>query len=87
MTPNTYCDICGKKYYRCLACEKIGSWKLVCDTPEHYQIYLVIQEYQQTHSKEISREKLRNIGFTLDDSREYVASIRDILSVIFEEEI
>nr|DAF83939.1 MAG TPA: CHC2 zinc finger protein [Caudoviricetes sp.] len=33
---NRRCNYCGKKYYVCLACERVGSWKTICCSRECY---------------------------------------------------
>ena len=37
------CKVCGKLYKACKNCAEgrgMGSWRAVCDTAEHYKIYL-----------------------------------------------
>ena len=51
---NANCAICGKPYYRCERCIKLGMqglqhWKLHCDTPNCYQIYFVLENYKAGH--------------------------------------
>ena len=42
---NHKCIICGVEYQACNKCDKAISWRAICDTPGHYQIYLALHEY------------------------------------------
>lgn len=58
---NAYCDICGCGYHICRSCQDITSftpWRVITDTREHYKIFLVLSEYNQTKNKEIAKEAL-----------------------------
>ena len=39
------CWICGNLHEYCSHCAAYHGWKYVADTPEHYQIYLTIEDY------------------------------------------
>ena len=41
---NSFCRICGTEYHRC-NCRSEESWRKVTDTPEHYQLFIVIRDY------------------------------------------
>jgi len=55
---NATCKVCGNPYYVCTNCLKyrdrgIYGWKLVADTPQCYQMYMVMNQYKEgTATKE-----------------------------------
>lgn len=54
---NHECLICGTKYHACDSCEevrKIKTYKAITDTSNHYQIYLIVNDYCY---KNISKEE------------------------------
>lgn len=58
---NAYCDICGRGYHICRSCRDITSftpWRVITDTREHYKIFLVLSEYNQTKDKNIAKDAL-----------------------------
>lgn len=40
------CWVCGKEHEYCPTCDKVHGWKYVADTHEHYQVYMIIEEYR-----------------------------------------
>lgn len=45
---NHTCIICGTKYHACDTCatiSRITPWKRIVDTPNHYKIYLILNDY------------------------------------------
>ncbi len=40
------CWVCGAEHDYCPVCGQTQGWKFVADTPEHYQIYMVMKEYE-----------------------------------------
>ena len=62
------CIICGKSYrgYRtCRGRAEYSPWRNVCDTPQHYQVYRVIQDLDaEILSKSEAKKMLENIGIT-----------------------
>ena len=79
---NTWCRICGTEYYHCQGCEEKGSWRLICDTPLHYQIYMVIYTYNQDKNKEAARETLKTIGFKESEMESFIPAVRNVLNEI-----
>lgn len=82
---NGTCQICGKKYHYCGDCRKYGNWRSITDTPEHYQIAMILTEYREhiIDAKEAA-ECFNNYGITLDsDFSEYLEAVaRDIKAII-----
>lgn len=53
------CWVCGEKHEYCSHCGKTHGWKYVADTREHYQIYMIIEQYRcGVFSKEEAVEAL-----------------------------
>ena len=67
LKPNAKCDICGKQYYTCNLCSEVKSftpWKIITDTLEHYEIFLVLSEYSSTKNKEKAKQELQKCDLT-----------------------
>lgn len=63
----TKCLICGEKYSYCPSCAGTHAWKFYTDTHEHYQIYMIIEQYNaKLYSKDDARIAFENIGITAD---------------------
>ena len=63
----TKCLICGEKYNYCPSCSGTHAWKFYTDTHEHYQIYMIIEQYNaKLYSKDDARIDFENIGITAD---------------------
>jgi len=63
----TKCLICGEKYNYCPSCSGTHAWKFYTDTREHYQIYMIIEQYNsKLYSKDDARIAFENIGITAD---------------------
>ena len=61
------CLICGEKYNYCPSCAGTHAWKFYTDTHEHYQIYMIIEQYNsKLYSKDDARIAFENIGITAD---------------------
>lgn len=41
------CFICGKEHEYCESCGKTHGWRYVADTYEHYQVYIIIEEFRK----------------------------------------
>ena len=61
------CLICGEKYNYCPSCAGTHAWKFYTDTHEHYQIYMIIEQYNaKLYGKDDARIAFENIGITAD---------------------
>ena len=82
----TKCMVCGNKYSYCPTCAGTHAWKFYTDTHEHYQIYMILEQYNsKTYTKEDARVAFGNIGIDtntdLSNLKEGVANqIRDIVT-------
>lgn len=78
--PNSVCKVCGRPYYRCSKCIELRSrglmsWKLYCDTPECFQVYMLLQ-----NKDEVSKEEYKNIlNIELPGERQMVQKYTDML--------
>lgn len=83
----TKCLICGEKYNYCPSCAGTHAWKFYTDTHEHYQIYMIIEQYNsKLYSKDDARVAFENIGIIPDSDLSNLkpsiaAQIKDILTV------
>jgi hypothetical protein len=88
---NHECIICGVKYHHCDSCNQISTftpWRVICDTAEHYQIYMVILDYQSnTITKEEAKEQLNTNGVTLNSIESFKDSTKGILKEILADDI
>lgn len=63
----TKCMICGAVYNYCPSCSGTHAWKFYTDTHEHYQIYMIIEQYNAkdyAFTKDDARKAFANIGIT-----------------------
>lgn len=59
------CAICGKQYHYCFKCEKIAGYRFYTDTPECYQIHVILREYREgVLTAEEAAKRFVNIGIT-----------------------
>ena len=85
----TKCLICGEKYNYCPNCAGTNGWRLYTDTHEHYQIFMVFQQYNSgVFNKEQARLAFEKIGITADSDlsklKQNVA--KDIMDIVTVEE-
>lgn len=82
------CNVCGKKYEVCSVCANIKTlnpWRTICDTKEHYQVYIVVKDYNtKIISKSTAKEMLENINFDINTIDEYKKNVQKSLREIFQ---
>lgn len=62
------CWVCGKPHEYCSHCGETHGWKYVADTREHYQIYMLIEEYRSgIFSKEQAIKLFAEYGVKAED--------------------
>ena len=67
------CWICGKQHEYCPVCHQSNGWKYVADTPEHYQIYLVLHEFEESIiTKDEATERFAELGITAEANLSWV---------------
>ena len=88
----TWCRTCGKTYNACSTClsnrNKYYSYKILCCSPIHYQIYQIACDY---HNGIIDREQARDLLKSNPDFNEvevggYTEGIKNILFEILYED-
>lgn len=81
---NATCSICGRGYYKCIACKdmmNLNPWKKHTCTSEHYKIYQVIHGYNtKVYNKEEAKSKLQMID--LSDFDNLKDNIKNIINEI-----
>lgn len=86
-----YCVVCGAEYKICPNCEKLAgrnilSWKYTCDTPECFQIYLVLKGYVDgEYNKESAKELL--ISLEVETLKSVDENSKILIDEIMHEEI
>lgn len=83
------CIICGTSYHACDSCRQIKTytpWRMLCDTFEHYQVYLVIREWQEgLIKKDEAQRKLKELGVVRPAIyKDWPAGTKSLLDSIFE---
>jgi hypothetical protein len=79
------CKICGKKYEVCAESREKNSWKVLCDTSEHYQIFLLLTDYKAGNiSKEYARERLAELGIKKGYKDNFKKNIKEIIDEILK---
>lgn len=80
------CCICGAEYAYCPNCANTHAWKFYTDTHEHYQVFMILQQYSVTKDKEEARIALGNIGITeKSDLDIFKPKIAEKIRAIFED--
>lgn len=83
---NHWCKICGKGYYACNDCDSKHyiTWRAVACTPEHYQAYMILHEYDGTdESKELSKAALEPL-IDATQINTYTETAQRLMNEIFE---
>lgn len=84
---NHKCVVCGTRYHHCDDCNKMKTftpWRTICDTAQHYQVYLIIKDYSSKNiTKNRACECLNRIDVNEKNIKEYKDSIQAILKEIF----
>lgn len=86
----TTCCICGTEYEVCHFCPDVANftpWRRICDTSDHYKIYLILSEYDGgVLNKADALEKFKAIGVKADDCKNFRPHIYKVIKDIFAEE-
>lgn len=83
---NHFCIICGKGYHACDSCDEVKTftpWRSLTDTIEHFQLYMVLQDYiNKRITKAEAKKELSNFDLSEKDSFKDSAknAINEILS-------
>lgn len=80
---NAVCAVCGKAYHVCNACRKTNtrSWRMVTDTVECYQIYMIVHDHTYgTITGEKARDLLASCALPAKMQRPIKTVIDEIMS-------
>lgn len=84
---NHTCVICGAKYHSCDTCEEIKTytpWRTICDTQNHYLMYVTIRSYQERIiSKETAKAQLEQYGVKNGEFNEFIPAVAVLMDEIF----
>ena len=82
------CIVCGLEYRSCDNCQRIKSytpWRALCDSWDHYQIYLLIRTFQENlDSKENIQAQLEKLGVTPGSYSDWPEGTQRLLDEIFD---
>ena len=84
---NSYCSICGKGYYICLACKshRLAPWKIHTDTSEHYKVYQILHGYSTgIYDKNEAKSKLQKVD--LSDINDFRFDIKLLIQNILSDD-
>lgn len=83
------CIICGQPYDACHFCEEVTTytpWRRVCDSFDHYMIYMTIKSYESgITSKEDAKAELEKFGVTYANAGRFVPSVAEKLRNLLRE--
>lgn len=82
---NSTCQICGTKYHYCGDCRKHSNWRRIVDTPEHYQIVMILTDYREGVINDIeAARRFNDLGVTIkSDFSVYLEAVaRDIQMIL-----
>lgn len=83
---NKKCPVCGKMYSINASCQDRGTWRAVCDTELHYQIYVTLIQYtRNVITADEAHMIFDNIGLNIENIDELSESAATLVSKIFEE--
>lgn len=84
---NHKCIICGEEYHSCDTCERIKSftpWRSICDTFNHYSIYLTIKSFEAGFiTKDEAQDELKRLGVTRSSYGDWTNGAKIRLDEIF----
>lgn len=85
---NHWCAVCGKGYHCCKSCtEEVAfkPWRTIADTPEHFQIFTILQDY---HNGVIDKSEAKVMLSVADLSNKdtFKDNVRKLLNEIFDGE-
>jgi hypothetical protein len=76
-----HCIICGAEYP--FKCKRIDTWRAICDTEEHYQIYMMLGDYRKNRVSAADMQAFLNrIGISISDVHVFLPSVANRLSEI-----
>ena len=81
------CIVCGTMYHACDNCQQIKTytpWRALCDSWDHYQIYLLIRTFQEgLDTKENLQAQLRKLGVERGSYADWPEGTQRLLNQIF----
>ena len=83
------CFLCGKEYEVCKMCQNVSQytpWRRECDTPRHWQIYMIVKDFRKGILKASeTKEQLDHLKVTFDEVKSFVPSVQKTLLPLYEE--
>lgn len=84
----SWCRVCGKEYKVCDHCETARNrtpWRIITDTPVHYQIWVIVYQYKSNLiDRNTAREMLLQVPFKMEEIQSFIPSVREIIEEIIQ---
>lgn len=88
-TQKAWCRVCGKEYDVCPTCASVRTytpWRTICDTSQHYQIWVIVDQYKKgVIGKTAARKMLQRVRIKVGDAKGYIPAVRDMIQEILRE--
>lgn len=82
----TWCRICGKEYEVCPTCAEVKQYtpyRIICDTPKHFQLYTLIREYREGVVTPLeAKRELEQIGVSKAELKTLIQSVQDFVKEV-----
>ncbi len=84
-TINHWCKVCGVGYFACNDCDRKDyiTWRAVACTPEHFQAYMVLHDYDSGIVDKAKAKELLEQLVDVEGLENYPESARKPLQEIF----
>lgn len=86
MSTLNWCRVCGKEYPVCHVCANTRTytpWRIICDTNEHYRIWLVVEQYRKgIMSLESAQKQLTDLGCNMNNITDFIPAVRETIMEI-----
>ena len=84
-----YCVICNAGYHSCDLCKEnmqYVPWRALCDTQQHYQIFLIISSLRgKVMNDDEAREALERLKVTEKEIKTFLPAVQELLLPIMAE--
>lgn len=86
-----WCRVCGVEFNACDNCYEvrdINPWRAICDTQEHYKVFMIIKMYADgVMNKEEANDALKQTGITEKQINTFIPAVKEKLKAIIAQEV
>lgn len=83
------CLMCGTEYEVCRFCPttiKFTPWRRLCDSPRHYQVYMLLQDIRAgVLTNDEAKDRLAYMKMGIDEVKELLPSVQETLLPLLAE--